>query len=131
MAIRMTALRSFSYAGRRVAIGTEFDARSRNDAKVLAASRRASYVEVGDRVRETANFDLPPAQRGARSRAARSVVVPAPAPDTGVAVIGDQQDVVDPNAGTDVDPNAGSEVSEADKPARRAYRRRDMTADPE
>jgi hypothetical protein len=43
MSIKMKALKSFKYAGKRLQAGDEFSARGRSDARILAAIGNAEY----------------------------------------------------------------------------------------
>lgn len=49
---RMVARHSFRYAGRRLAIGEEFDSRSDRDALVLEAAGRAKRIDAAGEKRE-------------------------------------------------------------------------------
>ncbi len=94
MTIRMKALKSHTYAARRVKPGEEYNARGRGDAALMVALGRAQIVELERR-------DVPALLKATPVDAA----------------------VVEPGEATDA-------VSALFKPAaKRAYRRRDMTAE--
>ena len=102
MTIRMKALRAQIYAGARIKPGEEFDVRGERDAKLLYALGRA------ERVVATAPA---PAQK------------PVPAPEPAVDQAVDQ-------AGEPIGAEHAPAEESAEQPKpKRAYRRRDMTAE--
>lgn len=48
MKVRMVSLKAHTYAGKRLAVGAEFEASGRKDAKLLQAIGRASLMQVAE-----------------------------------------------------------------------------------
>lgn len=123
MTVHMKATKAFPYAGRRLAVGDEFDARGKQDARLLIA--------IGKAVEFTPEVEAKYPQQHAASvfkpnipKSLEDVLPAGAAPDV---------DQVHPTTVT-VDsvvtnslPAEPTEVVPAEKP-KRQYRRRDMTA---
>lgn len=130
--VPLIAKRSLLYAGRRVASGAEFEARTGQDARLLIAIGHADFAPAGEP-------DSIPFR-------ADNVCTPADAPVVDVAVSWERPA---PNASPPFDPSPTSEVVAAEPAAepvaepqpappvaeappvkpRRTYRRRDLTAE--
>lgn len=122
--VPMIAKRPLLYAGRRVASGAEFEARTGQDARLLIAIGRADFAPAGAPAEEVetlmaavpaAFVEEPPQQ----------VAAPTPAEDAPV-VEAAAEAVSEPAA--EVPPPAPSDDVPPVKP-RRTYRRRDLTAE--
>lgn len=126
--VPLIAKRSLLYAGRRVASGAEFEARTGQDARLLIAIGHADFAPAGEP-------DSIPFR-------ADNVITPADAPVVEVAASWEHPA---PNASPPFDPSPVAEVV-AEQPAaevplpapaedvppikpRRTYRRRDLTAE--
>lgn len=108
MGIPMISLASHVYAGRRLAKGDEFEARGRQDARLLAALGRAEAA-------------LPPiATIEPRPQARQSSAQTAQIPDQMVDI-----PIADPDEGDEPE----VEISPRTGRPKRTYRRRDMTAE--
>lgn len=113
--IPLIARRSFLYAGRRLAAGVEFGARTQSDARLLLAIGHADFAPQGPAEPEQPQpWSLPPAEPPAPVAA----VVEAPPVEEAPADV----------------PPASEPVSEPATEAqpvkpRRQYRRRDLTAE--
>lgn len=100
--VRMVTTKSHLYAGKRLQVGAEFDARGSQDARLLKALGRAE-------------------------KALPSAPAPAPAPSPAPAVA-PPEPVYQTASVSAADPDAATEPT---KPKRRQYQRRDMTAEDE
>lgn len=113
MTIRMKSLRAFPYAGRRLQAGEEFDARGESDKRVLVAIKAAT-------VAPRAAPPIEPPAVAPRARVRRTVEAPVDSTlNAGV--------VADAATPGQASAEALSEPEQA-APAKRHYRRRDMTA---
>lgn len=127
--VPMIAKRPLLYAGRRVASGAEFEARTGQDARLLIAIGRADFAPAGAPAEEVetlmaavpaAFVEEPPQQ----------VAAPTPAEDAPAVEVAAEQPAAEPAAepAAQVPPPAPAEDVPAVKP-RRTYRRRDLTAE--
>lgn len=122
--VPMIAKRPLLYAGRRVASGAEFEARTGQDARLLIAIGHADFAPAGASAEEVetlmaavpaAFVEEPPPQVAAPAPAEEAPVFEAPA-----------EPVSEPAA--EVTPPAPADDVPAVKP-RRTYRRRDLSAE--
>lgn len=111
--IPLIARRSFLYAGRRLAAGVEFGARTQSDARLLLAIGHADFAPQGPAEPEQPQpWSLPPAEP------------PAPV----AAVVEAPVDEAPAEAPAEVPASESAAEAQPVKP-RRQYRRRDLTAE--
>ena len=131
MTIRMKSLKSHVYAGRRLQAGREFNARSENDKRVLAAIKAAVAV--------VAPVAAPPAPtpreasagrvRAVKAEPAAEVNAPTPSVpvDTAPPAPADAPAETPPPSPDDAPASPPAEPARA--PAKSQYRRRNLTAE--
>lgn len=132
--VPLIAKRSLLYAGRRVASGAEFEARTGQDARLLIAIGHADFAPAGASAEEVATLmaavpaafveEPPPQVAGSWEHPAPNASPPFD-PSPAVEVVAEQP-AAEPAA--EAPPPAPAEDVPPVKP-RRTYRRRDLTAE--
>lgn len=123
--IPLIAQRSFLYAGRRLAAGVEFGARTQSDARLLIAIGHADFAPQGPVEPEQPQpWSMPQAETPAPQPAA-VVEEPPPVEVPEAPAVDEAPPSEPPAAEADVQPDISPRTG---KP-RRSYRRRDLTAE--